>query len=308
MKRKLVKQGAATLMVSLPSSWLKRLNLGKGDEIDLNEEGSRLVISREGVKKGKETEISLTGQTETGIRTLITNAYRSGYDTVKIKFDNEGQVAVIRDVIKDYLLGYDITKMGKSTCVVANITEPSPEQFDTLMRKIFFNIRELIRTTGKRLKGMQAAAGYRDFALRVHQYDSFCRRVAAKRQKEIKDMGLFWAFQTLVVHGQRDLYHLNRLLDKKQIKASKETIELLAKLEELFDFLVDGYMKKDTSMLEKVHELHQKIIYREAYSALSGKKGYECIAIHHIMDSIRNFYLASSPLMGLLLAEEITSS
>jgi phosphate uptake regulator len=301
MRRKLVKQGTATLMISLPAKWLKRFSLGKGDEIDLNEEGSRLVISREGAKTGKETEINLTGQTETGIRTLITNAYRAGFDLVRVKFDNEGQVAVMRDAIKDYLLGYDITKMGKNSCVVANITEPSPAQFDTLMHKIFFNIKELMRATRERLGGKDAAVNYREFTLRIHQYDSFCRRVVAKRQKEVKDVGLFWAFQTLIVHGQRDLYHLNRLLDRKNVKASKETIALLGKLEELFDLLMNGYLKKDTSLLEKVHEMHQNLIYRKAYPALSSKKGNECIVIHHLMDSIRNFYLASSPLMGLLL-------
>jgi bifunctional DNA-binding transcriptional regulator/antitoxin component of YhaV-PrlF toxin-antitoxin module len=288
-------------MISLPAKWLKRLNLGKGDEIDVDEEGSRLVISKKGAKLGKETEINLTRQTETGIRTLITNAYRSGFDVVNVKFENEEQVEVVRNVIKNYLLGYDITKMGKNTCVVANITEPSPAQFDTLMHKIFFNIKELMRITKERLEGNNVFANYNETTLRIHQYDSFCRRVVAKRQKEVKDAGLFWTFQTLIVHGQRDLYHLNMFLDKNNAKVSKETLALLDKLSEIFELLMNGYLKKDTALLEKVHEMHQSLIYKKAYSILSKKKGDECIIIHHLMDSIRNFYLASSPLMGLLL-------
>jgi len=100
MKRKLVKQGAATLMISLPAKWLKRFKLGKGDEIDVDEEGSRLVISKKGAKVGKETEINLTRQTETGIRTLITNAYRSGFDVVNVKFENEEHVPDIAKELK----------------------------------------------------------------------------------------------------------------------------------------------------------------------------------------------------------------
>ena len=44
MKRKLVQQGAATMMVSLPSKWIKKFGLKKGDEIDLEEKGSIINI------------------------------------------------------------------------------------------------------------------------------------------------------------------------------------------------------------------------------------------------------------------------
>ena len=33
MKRKLVKQGAGTMMISLPTKWIKENNLDKGDEV-----------------------------------------------------------------------------------------------------------------------------------------------------------------------------------------------------------------------------------------------------------------------------------
>jgi len=300
MKRKLVKQGAATLMVSIPAKWLKRYSLEKGDEIDVYEEGSRLVLNKEGEKPGKETTINLTGQTETGVRTLITNAYRSGFDIVNVKFSSETQVEIMRNTMKNYLLGFDIIKMGKGNCVVSNITEPSPEQFDILMNKIFFNSKELMRITKERLKTGKVEINYKEMTLRIHQYDSFCRRVAAKRQKEVKDIGLFWAFQTLIVHGQRDLYHLNVFLDNNKVKVSKETIALIEDLEEMFEHLMNGFLKKETSHLESVHDSKNKT-FKRANSLLASKKGNETVVIHNLMDSMRNYYLASSPLMGLLL-------
>ena len=54
-------------MVSLPAKWLKTLNLGKGDEIDVEEIENSLVITKEGTKGKKEAEINLTTQTDTGI-------------------------------------------------------------------------------------------------------------------------------------------------------------------------------------------------------------------------------------------------
>jgi len=300
MKRKLVKQGAATMMISLPAKWIKEFSLKKGDEIDLIEVKDNLVISKEGVEERKKTEITLT-KDKAGIRTLITNAYRSGYDIIKVNYINESQLEVIRNALRNYLLGYDITKKKKGFCIIENITEPSPQQFDALINKIFFNIKELISLTKKRLEGKKVLEDFREITLRIHQYDSFCRRVVAKRQKEVKDPTLFWTFQTLIVHGQRDLYHLNYFLDKNPVKASKETLSLLDSLLELFNILVNGYIRKETSHLEKAHEMESNLIYDKAYSIISSKKGKECVVLHRIMDSIRNFYLAASPLMGLLL-------
>ena len=55
MKRKLVKQGAATMMISLPSKWIKENSLEKGSEVELEEEGSSVMISVDKKEKKKET-------------------------------------------------------------------------------------------------------------------------------------------------------------------------------------------------------------------------------------------------------------
>jgi len=44
MKRKIIKQGHNTLTITLPSEWVKKLNLNAGDEIEVYERDSGLVI------------------------------------------------------------------------------------------------------------------------------------------------------------------------------------------------------------------------------------------------------------------------
>ena len=73
MKRKLVKQGAATLMVSIPSKWAKANNLDKGDEVELDEFRNRLVLSVDGTSQRSERIIEINSLTESTIRTLITS-------------------------------------------------------------------------------------------------------------------------------------------------------------------------------------------------------------------------------------------
>ena len=305
MKRKLVKQGAATLMVSLPAKWLQGLGLGKGDEITITEAENELVISREGPSAKRKAEITLTKEVATGIRTTIINAYRAGYDVLTIHFENQKQLAIIKDTVNKFLLGYDVIKKGKDYCIIESITDPSPEKFDTLMRKIFFNTKEVIESTKERLQGRKSAVDYEEISLRIYQYDSFCRRVVAKKQKDIKEPHLFWTFQTLLVHGQRELYHLNRFIDNNKINVSKQTLDLMEGLEEMFELLMEGFIKKKVGNFEEIHKREKELTYKKSYSLLINKKGKEEIAVHHIMNSIRNFYLASSPLIGMLLGEKI---
>ena len=291
------------MMISLPSKWIKKFNLKKGDEVDVSEYKDSIVIKKQGIEGKKQTEIKAEKETESILRTLLVNAYRSGYDKVLIRYKGEKQFEELKKTIKNYVLGYDITKKEKDFCIVESITDPSPDQFDAITNKIFFNIKELITVTKQRLEKYNLKYDYEEISLRIHKYSSFCRRIVAKRKKEVKDINLFWTFHTLLVHGQRDLFHLNKYLDKNRIKVSKETLELLDGIYKIIELIIRSYSKKDTANLEDIHELEKNLVYKKGYLLLSKTKGKENIVIHHLLDSIRNFYLVTSPLMGLLLAK-----
>ena len=297
MKRKIVKQGAATLMVSLPSKWCKKFSLKKGDEINIEVADNNLIVSPKEIKVKSETEITLTGLAESSIRTLITNTYRIGYDKIKVNFSSDMQFKILQNVIRTRLIGFDVIKKEKNYCIIENITEPNADQFENLLQKIFLNIIELFEITDQRLQGKKPVSDYEDVETRIQQYDNFCRRVIAKRKFE-KNTQLFWTFLTLLIHGQRELYHLNRFLDKiegKRPKKSKEVLNLLKDARSLFRMIQEAYLKKEIKILEEVHELEKELIYQKAYKILKDPITY------HITCCIRNFYLASSPLMGLLI-------
>ena len=302
MKRSLVKQGPSTLMISLPSSWIKKFNLEKGDNIELEEIDNNLVISKDEIRTKKETKINLSNYTESSIRTLIINAYRSGYDLVTINFQDEKQFQIINNTINNYLIGFEIIKKEKNKCIIENITEPSENQFEILFRKILYNISSLINTTESRLRNKEE--DYTINVLKIHQYDNFCRRVLSKRNLYLNST-LFWSFLTLLVHAQRELYHLNKYLDNNKVNFTN--FDFILKLKEIFQLLEESYIKKDIKNLEKIHELEKKIIYKDFYQLIQKNKK-ENIILYHLASSIRNFYLCTSPLLGILLANESTTS
>ena len=298
MRRKLVKQGLTTMMVSLPSKWIKRLSLKKGDEVDIEEADNKLVISKGEVSGKKTAQLDLTNYTESSIRTAVVNAYRAGYDLIEIHFQNEKQQQIVRSTLKNYLIGFEVTKQEKNQCVIENITEPAEEQFDIIFKKIIFNISLLIDGTEQRLRGKAGFGDYLDIVMNIHQYDNFCRRVMSKQNIMGSSANLFWSFLTLLVHAQRELYHLNRFLDTERVKV--KNFEMIAHIRTLFGLLRDGYINKEPAKLEKIHELEKKIIYKDFYRLVQkGQK--ESIILYHLASCARNLYLASSPAIGLLL-------
>ena len=302
MKRKVVKQGISTFMVSLPKKWVDKNKIKKGEEVVVEEKGDSLHISKENQKHlKKETSLNLTSITESSIRTAIVNTYRSGYNLIHIKFKTKEQYKIITETLRNYLIGFDVISKTENSCKIENITEPSPDQFDNIIRKIFYKIEALFEGTNERITLGKSFEDYNDLSLTIHQYDNFTRRVVSKEPTLVEDSNLFWTFMGILIHSQREIYHLNRYLDKNKIII--KDFKIITELIKMFNLLREAYIKKDISKIEEIHELEKKVIYKGVYFLEPSKK--ELPVIYHSSLSIKQLYLASSPLLGMLLSSKI---
>jgi len=299
MERKLIGQGGGGYTIYLPKKWIEENKLKKGQELNLEISGNDLVISPKPSQIKSSTEIKLNSSVESLIRTLITNSYRAGYDKIKIFFDNDKQFIILQKIIKTNLIGFEIIKKENDYCIVENITEPSFDQFDNLLKKMFMNIEELFDITEKRFtNSAKEIEDYTEVEERILKYDNFCRRVISRQKLIKKRSELFWTFLALIIHAQRELYHLNTTLDKK-INVSKQTLEIFEKTKEIFQIIQEVYYNKEIEKLSKTHEL-QKTIMQKYYSLIQ-KSSKENIILFHLTNCARQFYLANSPLSGLIL-------
>ncbi len=298
MKRKLVKQGTATLMISLPSKWVKLNNLSKGSEIDIDEIDSNLIIKADSGGGKKKIEVNISSLTESSIRTVITNAYRIGYDEVIIHFSNKNTINIIQDIVDRNLIGFEITKKTDKLCNIESITEPSKEHFNNIFSKVLLNIDELFLIAEKNLSGEKE--DFEDIERKIQQFDNFCRRVVSKENFAYDE--LIWSFHSELIHAQREIYLMLKYLKNNKIKDNKDVKDILSECKKIFDLLKEGYENKDIKSLERVHDFEKDIIYKKGYKLL--EKSKDAIVIHHILSAARNFYLASSPLIGFKLIQK----
>ncbi len=297
--RSLVQHGPATLMVSLPAKWLKKNNLGKGDEINVEEKGEELVLKSKNKKIKKQVEIKLTSKEESSIRAILTNLYRLGYEKISLSYSEEKTLDVIEKETKNSMIGFEITKREKTSCIIENILEPSQDQFENILSKFFLNIDELFLAAGSFAEGKKIE--FESTEKQIQSFDNFCRRMITKDNYDEAQLKL--TFQSAIYHAQREMYFALKILSSSKIKSTSIKL-IIEEAKTIFNLLKKAKETKDFSLLEKIHNLEKKAVLDNGYSFLKKSKDPdERIVIYRLLSSTRNFYLASSPLMALLLLE-----
>jgi phosphate uptake regulator len=296
MKRKLVKQGTTTLMVSLPSKWIKANNLDKGSEIEITEKNNDLNISLQKQIKKKELTLAIKGYSPTALRSLLTNAYRLHYDKIIIEYTNEQDIIKIEQILKNSLIGFEIVSKTEKYCTIENITEPSIEHTDVIFTRLLHNIKELFESTKKQMLGTNEFSYITEIEENIQRYDNFCRRLSMTSQYAT----LLVAFYKEISQAQREIYYIAEYTDKKKVKISPETIKLFDEMIKMFEKLREAYQKNDLSLVEEMHSKEKELIYTKGYALLKTRKGEENIVLFRILTATRMLYLSVSPLIGII--------
>ena len=105
--RKIQKLGES-LYVSLPMSWVKQMQLQKGDTIELVQQATNSLVLYGHTSEDKAHTIKLTLTTTESINSIkrkLTGAYLDGYDIIQLSFNNRiplQQQNALRDIIDDF--------------------------------------------------------------------------------------------------------------------------------------------------------------------------------------------------------------
>ena len=79
MRRKIVKHGPSSFIVSLPLKWIRKHNLSKGDEVDVEEMEENVVISTEYKEKCERADLDMNDTKEMTIQKVCA-LYKRGID------------------------------------------------------------------------------------------------------------------------------------------------------------------------------------------------------------------------------------
>jgi len=193
VKRKVSLIGPSTLMVSLPSRWVKEFGVKKGDEIEITENGSNLLLESQRLKKGEALKINLTGLNANLIYYTIYSAYRGGSEEIELVFDEErvvnkntGEKEMVLDLISsavDNLVGMEIMTQRKNYVQIKEISKVNREEFSNALMRIFIT---LVNTSEDMVDAMKSKDGVilekikKMSDKKINKLCDFCARIINK--------------------------------------------------------------------------------------------------------------------------------
>lgn len=138
MKRKVIQIAENTLVVSLPTEWVKRFNVNKGDEVDLKEFNDGLIISPiNELSAVKSIRINIANLNERVIRWYLSALHKSGYDEIEINYLDKDQLKLIYELMKNLFTGFNIISETKNVVVLKSISKENKDEFDAALRRSF---------------------------------------------------------------------------------------------------------------------------------------------------------------------------
>jgi len=270
VKRRIIRQGHNTLTIPLPSLWAKELHLEAGHEVDVIEREDGLFVSAQKGESFSKKELDIKGMDIPTIWKYMMSVYREGFDEVKVYFDPKVRyyhpfryfisynidpryaidaksftASEILQKIAPRFIGYEVIEQDASSCIIKDMAEPSPKQFESSLRRIFF----LLTQMGKEIC---LAVNEGDGLLldRTHELDSsvdkfhdFCSRVLNKThyhdpKKAHLMLTTLFLLELLGDEFKHVAYHLKRNFNEKTRSSlgtlAQATLEQLQSYHHLF--------------------------------------------------------------------------
>ena len=298
MKRKLIKQGGGGFTFYVPKNWVAERGLKAGEDIDVEEVNDKLVISS-GSKHKLETKIKLEENTAHYIYVKLSHAYRMGYDKISLTFTDDQDIKKIAKIVKDNLLGFEITHKEKNKCILENITEPTEEKFSVLLRRIYLQIKETHSLILKDFIGhkKENQEEIKEIRTSLDKHIFFCRRIISKKINIEENSILLWELLTFLMHIHHSYYYMYESYNPE--KLNSKTISLIKELEEYFNKYYRAYFEKNEAYLNQISKQKNKL-FEEIFGELNNHKNKDKIVLSYLKEIVRLIQIGGSPVRAML--------
>ena len=285
MKRRIIKLGQATYVASLPSKWIRKHNLEKGDYLEVKEKDNSLIVSTEKLLDTKSIEIAVPKE-DLFLKRYILAPYKFGYDEVKFTYKDKSLFSQIQ-LAADYLMGFEIVEQGDNYCVFRAISRTFQDEFDNLFRRVMTiisnNINEVIEILNTK--------DYKSLT-KIPNQDKLVDKITLFLERAINKKGLnnfeknalsyitIWSLEQI---GD-DIKNISQVILKLNL-CSLETSKKIADVRNLFNEFLKLYYKPS---LEKNFELNSKFIRTEQslVKLIQKVPKEEVIIIHYLLKMV----------------------
>ncbi|MBT4387418.1 hypothetical protein HOC99_02580 [Candidatus Woesearchaeota archaeon] len=303
MKRKIIKLGSSTLVVSLPNHWAKKNELRQGDQINIIEGyNNELFVYNEKNKNDKnEFIIDLNKITKKNIKIILTHIYRLNYNKIKIENIKNKDIEEIKKITQNLLLGFEITSQNKSSCTIENIAEPNKEKYNILFRKTFLIVKEI-----------------QNIILDDIEKNKYNNLLTISNLKDQQDKFVFYCKRTMIIQSHsktlfewellknimlisHSYYYLYEYLSKNKFENDKNFILHFKELINYFELFYEAYFNKKINNIDQINKLKDELHQKKTIELMN--KGKNIVLYSYIRETFRLIQISTSPIQSILLSK-----
>ncbi len=242
MRRKVIQIGDSTQLVSLPRKWAKKHGIKKGDEMEVDEQGNKIIIRTGDFQpSSKQIQLDFT-QLAPLLKRALHALYKVGYDAVVLKYNDPKLINEIQQSVRDETLGYEIIEQKSNSCTIKTVAGGVESEFDAMLRRIFLMLKSMFESIAEFLNKEDFTQVESIVALEIanNKYTGFCRRIInKKRLKNAEESHIVYCTIEELEKIADECKYLCQYLAKA--KANKKIGKIPKKVKKLYSELLELY-------------------------------------------------------------------
>jgi phosphate uptake regulator len=304
MKRKVIQIAESTQLVSLPRSWSKLNNVKKGDEVEVEEKGSRLVISTQLGDSTERAEFDLRGLEVMSSR-FIHALYKRGVDELKLTFDRPDTLEMVKNALGKETVGYEITDQTKTSCTIHNVSGEL-EEFDSILRRTFLMLNSLARDTYTELNegDFKHCANVALLEEANNRFTTSLRRLLNKRGSDRYDKigPIYYIIESLENLADQYKYLCQYMAKHDKVKLHADSLSMLNDANAMVEMYYHLFYKFDKDALERIGKGRKDMVkrfYRIIENADGQYAKIDVVLAHHSLNIAQKTFCLTGPYLVL---------
>lgn len=303
LKRRIVQHGPSTLIVSLPSRWVKENNIKKGDEIEMEVRDKEVIIRNDKSIEFEEREIEMK-RYSLMITRVLHALYKKGIDIIRVTVNSPDQINTIQNAISKETVGYEIVDQSKNVCTIRSVASDIGE-FDMLLKRVFLLQLTMCHDSLEALKKGEYHR-LKQIALLEetnNRLTTMCRRAVNKKSRSTHCNGpMYFIIENLENIADEYKYMFNYVADYKgKIKVNEKVIEAYAGVNGLFEVFFKLFYKFDEDLVVDVGERRKKLI-KDIYALIDAHpNNIELHILHHLIVITQRIFCFIGPYLVIKL-------
>ncbi len=243
MKRKVVKLGPATLVVSLPTKWAKKFNIVAGGEVELEEQDKNILIKTSNDFKVEKEFLDFTNM-DYLLKRIIASKYIKGADEIEVKFNSLEKSRTIQKRV-DEMIGMEIIEQTKDKLLVKDIQGLSDDNFDSVLRRVLFLLNSISEESLKSISNKETDLEYlKDVEKNLNRFSDYCFRLLSKKgYHDYKKTPIMYCVVVLLEDLGDDYKKLISFIQENKLKLNDDLIKIYADINNLHKNLHDLFFK-----------------------------------------------------------------